>query len=160
MASATRWAAAQRVFELFPECAENLDQCMNLNNGTVRRRAINQGWLISQDVIDADDADHRRRNLNKDKNHLSTPFADIVGRYLVMLRKDIAALEYCEEEVPSDARLRTLSAIAKTLLITEDLQQRVEKVANVRKVEDDDLLEIHGRLARKIEAIVQQRHDP
>lgn len=143
-----RWAAARRIVEACPSAASDLDICMSLKPGRVHGRAIDQKWKLPNVAADNEDAS---------EDNLAATFASLIG----IIRQEISEFERHQntDGPSSDGRIRSLATLVKTLQGLEEMQKRMEKAADDRSVDSEDLLEIHRRLAEKIERIIQRRED-
>lgn len=139
-----RWAAAQRIYQACPFAADDLDICLRLNSGAVRARAEVKKWKLSTNSVKAE-------------LESSDDIAQTFGSLISIIRQEIAEFERHQKSTgASDGRIRSLATLVKTLQGLEEMQKRMEKAADDKIVDSEDLLEIHGRLAGKIEKIIQR----
>ena len=139
-----RWAAARRIVELCPGAVGYLDRLMNLKPGKVFERASLENWNLQKAPDNADGVS---------PNNLAQTFVSLIG----IARQEITEFERPQKsDGPSDGRIRSLATLVKTLQGLEEMQKRMEKAADDKVVDSEDILEIHRRLARKIKKVIQR----
>lgn len=142
-----RWAAARRIVELCPGAVGYLDRLMNLKSGRVFEKATLENWNLQKASDDTQGIS---------PNNLAQTFASLIG----IIRQEITEFErHQKTDGSSDGRIRSLATLVKTLQGLEEMQKRMEKAADDKVVDSEDILEIHRRLARKIEKIIQREKD-
>lgn len=77
----------------------------------------------------------------------------IAGRLSKMLRLQVDALEAQVEEGYSDARVKALLLLAKTLQAMEVAEPKPAKAADIGPFETEDIVEFRRRLERQISAL-------
>jgi len=156
--SSERWVAARRVFELFPETAEELDICLKVSPGRVRRRAFINGWKNADDGTQpVRQPKQKPKPDTADKALNDGSFANMANRFSALVRRELAKLEKCEAN-DDNPLITELTGLARSIMTLSEMHKKAEAAADERQADNQDLLEIHGRLARKIEAIVKREN--
>jgi len=74
-----------------------------------------------------------------------------------MLKRQVDALEAEPDEGFSEARVKALMLLAKTLQAMEVVEQKTEKAANADTSHADDIVEFRSQLERQLQALESER---